>query len=242
MCHGYKCYKMSQQTIGGKILVSFDEDDPSFPSFVTIWQIKPNRLAHNSTCLHGIAVSISGTYKQRLQFYMPMYDAQWHGSIVEPSGVIPRRISHYLIWVFPDHKPSKRECIFTVYRYLKRLFRAGIYSDRSEFPALPVHGQHGDFFVVKYWTDILNWHHDFRNVWNACDSLHANYRSIGHFLRASKNNLYSIWPPGGVPREVIVRCRLAGRHLSIEDQDRHMNALNQHANGTENVVAVEDLE
>jgi hypothetical protein len=234
-------------SIAGAMLVSDDDDESDVLPWFDIFQIKPGRCSLSncclptSWCLHGMAVAINGNRKQILQFHMPIYEAQRHAAIVDASGVIPwlfDDVLQMLVWVF-DHKPSAEECVITLEMYLLRLLQAGIYSHRSE---LPRSRHRNGVYVVKCWTDLMGWHEFERIVFEHCENLQENYMGIAHFLKASKNNLYSIWKPGEVPLEVIVKYRLAGRHLRIEDQDRHTSSLDQHGHHTENAVRVEELE
>lgn len=214
---------MPEDTIAGISLVFNEEDEHHFQPRADIWLIMPSRIdpwnpsLPESWCLYGMAVELEGNYKQRLQFFMPVYEAERYAGIVEASGLIPAVVCCYgipmLVWVF-NHKPNEAECFNILKTYLLRLERAGFYSHRSEFPRI----DHG-CYTVKYWKNMMEWHQFESVVFRNCAYLQENYTDFAHFLRATNNNVYSLWKPGEVPQEAIVNYRLKARHLCFRYRD-----------------------
>jgi hypothetical protein len=162
----------------------------------------------------------NGNSKQRLQFYLPIYEPERYPAIFELAEVIPAFFcgSRMLVWVF-HHNKSREECIRTLEAYLLSLLRIGIYSHWSEFPRLPREGgTQGNFHTMRCWTDKLEWSEFESVVFKLCEPLQENYINITHFLRCGKNQIYSIWNPGEVPQEVIERHGIQAEELLFEDQ------------------------
>jgi hypothetical protein len=212
------------------MLISDEEDDLDASATFEIFHIKPRRLSTrfmclpDSWCLNGMVVSLkNANSKQRLQFFLPIYEPERYAEVVERTGVIPAFFcgSQKLVWVFHEKK-TRAQCITLLDHYLLKCLRSGIYSHWSEFPGLPMGRPQrcmlGTFNTVHCWTDKLQWSEFESIVFKLSEPLQQNYSDIQHFLRCGKNNIYSIWKPGEVPREVIERYGIKEEVLHFEDQ------------------------
>jgi hypothetical protein len=144
-------------------------------------------------------------------------------NIIKNNKGFPRKA---LIWVQYPHNPTLTEegCKTQYDLWMQFLIDTGYMTENQKPPLHEVDG----YKVVKTWSEYLS-EADIKLLYIK-SHLSERYSNMKSFFRHSKNNLYSVYPVGKVPVNVIKEHNL--RKYLLEDDADAYNAANPEPTAT----------
>lgn len=91
------------------------------------------------------------------------------------------------------------------------------------------------YVQYSHWREVLEINEVFRML--TLEDDYAGQGGLAAYFQGNRARLYSIWPHGEVPLDVIDRFRLRQEHLNVLDWTRHANAIAAEAAAQANAAA-----